>query len=77
MTTLFGFLSCFAGLLAALSAYSHFTWSKAIAALLLFSLGIWLIREGLRTAGDDSGGDGPDLFDLADAAGDFCDLLDD
>lgn len=75
MNILFGFFSCCAGAVTALSAYSHFSWAKALAAVLLVTLGIWLIRQGLRTAGNDSGGGGVDLLDMADAAGDVVDLL--
>lgn len=77
MRILFGILSCLAGLLAALSAWSHFTWGKAAGALFLFTLGILLIRDGLRQAGNGSGEDGPDFPDLVDMAGDAADLLDD
>lgn len=72
-----GFMSCCMGALAALSAYAHFSWGKAIAAVLLIALGIWLILEGRRAAANDSFDDGPNLFDLLDAAGDAIDFIDD
>jgi putative Mn2+ efflux pump MntP len=72
-----GFMSCCMGVLAAQSAYAHFSLGKAIAAVLLIALGIWLIRQGWRAAADDGFEDGPDLFALLDAAGDGIDLFDD
>jgi|GEM_PF-6178228 len=77
MHILFGYFSCGLGVVMALSAYSQFSWGKAFAAVLLFTLGIWLIRQGMRTAGNGSGEACPDLFDAVEVAGDVIDLLDD
>ena len=72
-----GFMSCCMGVLAALSAYAHFSWGKAALALLLIALGGWLIWMGWQIASFGGNDDGPDLLDLSEAVGDAIELFDD